>query len=109
MNYFPGSGKINCHSQIGIPYISETPFHEKFLAFHKQLTRHYETGGAKLYNPDAMALFCHHHAPGLFDDLLQLIRNDGKGKISKRREETQRQRVVAMLHQLSYFRNQVSW
>ncbi|KAL9961091.1 hypothetical protein ACROYT_G029973 [Oculina patagonica] len=84
----------------------ETPFHEKFHTFHKQLTRHYETGGAKLYNPDVMEMFCHKNAPGLFHDLLQVIRNDEKGKMSQRREHTQRQRVVAMLHQLSYFRNQ---
>ena len=83
-------------------------FHEKFVHFRKKLTRHYETGGAKLYNPDTMEKFCQEHAPRLFNELLLVIRNDEKGKITKRRQDTQRQRVVAMLHQFSYFRNQVS-
>ena len=33
-------------------------------------------GGAKLYNPDTMELFCDKHAPGLFNELQQVIRND---------------------------------
>ena len=86
---------------------SEIPFHEKFLIFHKRLTNHYENGGARLYNPDVMERFCQTNAPGLFSELLQVIRNDEKGEISKRRADTQRQRVVAILHQFSYFRNQV--
>ena len=56
-----------------------------------------------------MELFCDKHAPGLFNELQQVITNDEKGQISKRRAATQRQRVVAMLHQFSYFPNQVSW
>ena len=67
------------------------------------------TGRAKLYDPAAMEEFCNKHAPGMFYELERVIRNDEKGKISERRATTQRQRVVAMLHQFSYFRNQVSW
>ena len=39
------------------------------------------SGGAKLYNPDAMQKFGHEHAPGLFNELLLLVvRNDKKEK-----------------------------
>ena len=100
--------EFHCH-WCDLFFFSGAPFHKKFLTFHKHLTKHYEKGGAKLYNPDVMEKFCHQNAPGLFYDVLQIIRNDEKGQMSKRREETQRQRVVAILHQFSYFRNQVSW
>ena len=108
-NYLPEMGKISCHFKIWCNSLLETPFHEKFLKFHQQLTKHYDTGGAKLYDPAAMEEFCNKHAPGMFYELERVIRNDEKGKISERRATTQRQRVVAMLHQFSYFRNQVSW
>ena len=59
-----------------VQFFSDTPFHERFLNFHKQLTEHYDTGGAKLYMPDTMELFRDKHAPGLFNELQQVIGND---------------------------------
>ena len=56
-------------------------------------------------NPVEMEKFANEHAPGLFDALLATI-SDGKD-VSKKRKETQKTRTVAVLHQLSYFRNQV--
>lgn len=55
-----------------------------------------------------MESFCEVHAPGLFTDVYTAIYNDDKRKPSKKRESLQRSRVVALLHSLSFFRNQVS-
>ena len=83
----------------------ERTFQEKFQTFHQNLTKHYLSGGPRLYNLVEMEKFSNEHAPGLFDALLATI-SDGKD-VSKKRKETQKKRTVAVLHQLSYFRNQV--
>lgn len=93
--------------QLTYIYFSEKPLHEKFLHFHTNLTKHYQSGGQRLYKPDIMEKFSNNYAPGLFDELLATISNNERGKISSKRIDTQKQRVVALLHQLSYFRNQV--
>ena len=54
-----------------------------------------------------MEAFCDQHAPGLFGQLYKSIVNDDKDKPSKKRLEIQKTRVVSMLHNLSFFRNQV--
>ena len=54
-----------------------------------------------------MEAFCDQHAPGLFGQLYKSIVNDEKEKPSKKRLEIQKTRVVSMLHNLSFFRNQV--
>jgi len=83
----------------------ERTFQEKFQTFHQNLTKHYLNGGLRLYDPVEMEKFSNEHAPGLFNALLATI-SDGKD-VSKKRKETQKIRTVAVLHQLSYFRNQV--
>ena len=46
--------------------------------------------------------------PGLFDDIFTVIYNDDKHEApSNKRTKVQRARVVALLHNLSFFRNQV--
>ena len=54
-----------------------------------------------------MEKFANKCTPGLFDRALCLVKNDEKQQLSKKRHEILRLRVVALLHQLSYFRNQV--
>ena len=54
-----------------------------------------------------MEKFANKCTPGLFNRALCLVKNDEKQQLSKKRHEIQRLRVVALLHQLSYFRNQV--
>ena len=44
--------------------------------------------------------------PGLFAQLNKTIVNDDKGKPSKKHIEMQRTRVVSLLHNLSFLRNQ---
>ena len=71
--------------------------------FTKGLLAHCNTGGDKLYNPDLMRPFAERHAPGLYDLLLRSItRNDDR--VSDKHKDLQEQRVVALLHILSYFR-----
>ncbi|KAM7427560.1 hypothetical protein ABFA07_021324 [Porites harrisoni] len=53
-----------------------------------------------------MEKFANKCTPGLFDRALCLVKNDEKQQLSKKRHEILRLRVVALLHQLSYFRNQ---
>lgn len=54
-----------------------------------------------------MEQFCDEHAPGLFGDIFHAIYNDEKESPSTKRMNLQRIRVVALLHNLSFFRNQV--
>ena len=44
---------------------------------------------------------------GLFDDIFTAIYNDDKQAPSSKRTKSQRARVAALLHNLSFFRNQV--
>lgn len=54
-----------------------------------------------------METFCDMHAPGLFEDIFRAIFNDEKERPTTKRSHIQRIRVVALLHNLSFFRNQV--
>ena len=54
-----------------------------------------------------MEKFANKCTPGLFDRALCLVKNNEKQQLSKKRHEILRLGVVALLHQLSYFRNQV--
>jgi len=54
-----------------------------------------------------MEQFCDVHAPGLFEDIFSAIFNDEKEAPSRKRRHLQRIQVVAILHNLSFFRNQV--
>ena len=54
-----------------------------------------------------MEKFCESAAPGLFEDIFTAIYNDNKQAPSAKRTKLQRTRVVALLHNLSFFRNQV--
>ena len=74
---------------------------------HRALNEHYIKGGKHLYDPAEMETFFNKHAPGLFAQLYKSILNDDKEKLSKKRMEMQKTRVVSLLHNLSFFRNQV--
>ena len=54
-----------------------------------------------------MERFCEEHAPGMFEDFYDAIFNDEKRSPSEKRRKLQKSRVVAVLHNLSFFRNQV--
>ena len=54
-----------------------------------------------------MEKFFESTVPGLFDDIFTAIYNDDKQAPSSKRTKLQRARVVALLHNLSFFRNQV--
>ncbi|CAH3045429.1 unnamed protein product [Porites lobata] len=86
--------------------LEEPTFDEQFKTFHKCLTKHYKDGGQRLYDPADMEKFANKCTPGLFNRALCLVKNDEKQQLSKKRHEILRLRVVALLHQLSYFRNQ---
>ena len=60
-----------------------------------------------MYDPDEMEKFCYVNAPGLFEDIFIAIYNEEKDTPSNKRTNLQRVRVVAILHNLSFFRNQV--
>ena len=60
--------------------------------------------GKHLYDPAEMDAFCDQPAPGLFG---QLVVNDEKEKPSKKHLKIQKTRVASMLHNLSFFCNQV--
>ena len=64
-------------------------------------------GGKHLYDPAEMETFSDKHAPGLFAQLYKSILNDSKEKPSKKRMKMQKTRVVSLLHNLTFFRNQV--
>lgn len=88
-------------------YKGDTSFSTLVQQFHKSLVKYYSQGGRHLYNPDEMEKFCESAAPGLFDDIFTAIYNDDKQAPSNKRTKLQRARVVALLHNLSFFRNQV--
>lgn len=75
--------------------------------FHGALNDYYTKGGKHLYDPVEMETFCNKHAPGLFTQLYKSILNDEKEKPSKKRMDMQKMRVVSLLHNFSFFRNQV--
>ena len=75
--------------------------------FHKSLVKYYSQGVRHLYNPDEMEKFCESATPGLFDDIFSAMYNDDKQAPSAKRTKSQQTRVVALLHNLSFFRNQV--
>jgi len=85
----------------------DTSFSTLFKQFHKALTRHYANGRASLYDPSKMESFCDEHSPGMFEEIHEAIFNDDKREPSAKRRSLQRTRVVAVLHNLSFFRNQV--
>lgn len=85
----------------------DTTFSTLVHQFHKSLVNHYTKGGKHLYDPDEMEKFCDEHSPGLFEDIFYSIYNDEKDSPSTKRTNLQRIRVVAVLHNLSFFRNQV--
>lgn len=64
-------------------------------------------GGENLYDPSEMEQFCNNHAPGLFKEVYTAIFNDSKDVPSVKRVELQKIRTVALLHNLSFYRNQV--
>ena len=68
-----------------------------------------ERGGNHLYDPAEMETFSDKHAPELLAQLYKSILNDDKEKPSKICMEMQktRSRVVSLLHNLTFFRNQV--
>ena len=74
---------------------------------HSELNEHYRKGGKHLYDPAEMETFSNKHAPILFAQLYKSILNDDKEKPSKKRMEMQKTRVVSLLHNLSFFSNQV--
>jgi len=88
-------------------FVGEPAFSKHVHQFHRALTKHYSQGGKHLYDPAEMEAFCDHHAPGLFGQLYKSIVNDEKEKPSEKRLEMQKTRVVSMLHNLSFFHNQV--
>lgn len=60
-----------------------------------------------MYDPNEMEEFCKIHAPGLFDEVYGSILNDTRQSPTKKRKELQRVRTVALMHSLSFYRNQV--
>ena len=70
-----------------------------------------EQGGREaiiiLYDPNEIEEFCKIHATGLFDEVYGSILNDTRQNPKKKRKELQRVRTVALMHSLSFYRNQV--
>ena len=54
-----------------------------------------------------MERFCEEHAPRMFEDIYDAIFNDEKQSPSEKRRNLRKSRVVAVLHNLSFVRNQV--
>ena len=78
-------------------FISTASLFEKLMAqFQLLLFRHYNSGGAPLYDPNEMEAF----APALFTQIINSILNTGT---SKDRQETQWKRTIAIMHILEYF------
>ena len=75
--------------------------------FHRLLVQHYSQSEEHLYSPDEMEKCCESHAPGLFDYIFHAIFNGEKETPTTKRTSLQRTWVVAILHSLSFFRNQV--
>ena len=74
-------------------------FEELVSSFQLALFRHYNNGGAPLFQPSEMEEF----SPTLFNQVLKSICNTNSVP-TKDRVETQRKRTVAILHILAYFR-----
>ena len=86
-------------------FVGEPAFSKHVQQFQRALTEPYsQLGGKHLYEMDA---FCDQHAPGLFGQLNKSILNDEKEKPSKKHLKIQKTRVVSMLHNFSFFCNQV--
>ena len=82
-------------------------FKDLFIKFHMALARYYEDDVEPLYNPEKMKEFSERCAPGLFALIQESITNDDRHRTSTKREQQQLQRTVAIMHNLSFFRNQV--
>ncbi len=67
-------------------------------AFTAALSRHYTSGGERLYRPEKLQALADESAPGLWT-----VMEEAVGK--KRRSQ---KRIVAMLHNYAYNRSQVS-
>ena len=102
---------LNWYSLIYIKmlwtFVGEPAFSKHVQQFHRALTEHYSQRGKHLQDPAEMEAFCDQHAPGLFGQLNKSMVNDEKEKPFKKRLEIQKTRVVSMLHNLSFFCNQV--
>ncbi|KAJ7321789.1 hypothetical protein OS493_033897 [Desmophyllum pertusum] len=53
-----------------------------------------------------MEAFCEKHAPGLFQQVYSSILNESKETPTAKRKELQRVRTVAIMHSMSFYRNQ---
>jgi len=80
-----------------------------YSSTRRSLCRRYDKGGETLCRlwPIKSAIVTSMHVPDIFRDILESIFNDEKSTPSKKRRQLQKSRVVATLHNLSLFRNQV--
>eukprot|EP00118_Oscarella_pearsei_P022184 m.253168 g.253168 ORF g.253168 m.253168 type:complete len:759 (+) comp40368_c2_seq5:2568-4844(+) len=85
----------------------KTTFSSLLESFHSAILKHHGMEERKLYSPESMIAFCNVHAPGLFSLLEDCITSNYSSQHeNERRAELRRQRVVAELYRLAYFRNQ---
>ena len=84
-------------------YFLEPSLQKMMETFQKALSSHYENSGQTLYDAADMRKFSETHAPGLFDVLLSSILRDDS-RLSEERKALQEQRIVALLHIMTYFR-----
>lgn len=84
-------------------------FQNLFDNFHCKLVTYYQEDKDAIYDPDKMKEFSDRYAPGLFDQLLEIItsKDHHAVKNNQRRKSLQMTRVTALLHMLYFFRNQV--
>ena len=99
--------KLNIRKELKCYFSGKPSFSELVHRFHTALTTNYTKGGHHLYDPNEMEEFCKIHAPGLFDEVYGSILNDTRKSPTKKRKELQRVRTVALMHSLSFYRNQV--
>jgi hypothetical protein len=87
-------------------FYTDDDFPDLIAKFQMALYRHHNgtESNTTLYDPSLMKMFADQHAPGLFNKILQLMENNHKRPISEKRQMKNRQRTVALLHILSYFR-----
>ena len=88
-------------------FLGEPEFSKHVQQFHRALNEHYRKEGKHLYDLAEMETFSNKHAPRLFAELYKSILNDDKEKPSKKHMEMHKTRVASLLHNLSFFRNQV--
>ena len=88
-------------------FLGKPSFSELVQSFHAALTTYYTNGGHHLYDPNKLEEFCKIHAPGLFDEVYGSILNDTREIPATKRKELQQVRTVAIMHSLSFYRNQV--